>query len=255
MHAVVTAGGRISGPLAEQTGQSIKGLIEFGGSRLIDRVLGALHEAEAVDRVCVVGPPEIRDTLDLRADDLWRDEAETAADNLLAGLEATRGEGRVVCCTCDLPFIEAAAIDDLAARAPEAGVVYPVFTREEVRARFPHEANSYVPLRDGDMTGSSAMVFDPAAVLDRRDEIDALFRARKDFLKLAGLMGYGFFIQLALTYKLRWRLLSVAALVRRFSRLAGFPVAVLRGCSPTLSLDIDHERDLAEALAHLETGS
>ncbi|MBI2301706.1 MAG: NTP transferase domain-containing protein, partial [Armatimonadetes bacterium] len=63
MNAVVTAGGRISGPLAEQTGQTIKCLIEFDGERLIDRVLRALHEAERIDRVCVVGPPEIRDSL------------------------------------------------------------------------------------------------------------------------------------------------------------------------------------------------
>lgn len=252
MDAVVTAGGRISGPLVERTGQTIKCLIEFDGQRLIDRVLGALHGADCVERVCVVGPPEIRDSLPLAADDLWCDEQQGAAANLLAGLRAVRGGGRVVFCTSDLPFVESAAIDDLAARAPAAAVVYPVFTREEVRARFPHEANSYLPLTDGDMTGSSAFLFEPDALLDREAEIQALYNARKDFVKLAGLLGYGFALKLGLTYKLRWRLISVDALVARFGRLAGFPVAVVRGCSPTLSLDIDHERDLSEALAHLE---
>lgn len=253
MDAVVTAGGRIAGALAEQTGQTIKCLIEFDGQRLIDRVLEALHESECVERVAVVGPPGIRDTLPLADTDVWLDEAESGPANMLRGLRAFADSERVVLATSDLPFVSAAAIDGLVDRAPaDPGLCYPIFTREEVRARFPHEANSYLPLLDGDMTGSSVVLIRPACVLDREAEIRALFDLRKDFLKLAGLLGWDMMVKLALTKLLKRRLLSVEVLVERFRRLAGFPVAVVRGCSPELSLDIDHERDWAEALAHLD---
>lgn len=252
MHAVVTAGGRISGPLAEETGQTIKCLIEFNGQRLIDHVLNALRGAEAVENVCVVGPPEIKDSLGLRDGDLWFDEADTGTANFLRAIKPFGDEEKVVFSTSDLPFLTSAAIDDLVGRcATGYGIHYPIFTREEVRVRFPYEANSYMALRDGDMTGSSVMVIEPRRVLDREAEINELFNARKDFLKLARLVGFGLGLRLGITMKTKLRLLSVDRILRRFTKVAGFPVEAVRGCDPVIGFDIDHERDWAEALKHI----
>ena len=254
--AVVTAGGRISGPLAEMTGQSIKCLIEFDGKRLIDRVLDALHGAAGVGRVVVVAPPELRELVTLGPDDQFLDDTGSGPGNFLAGLHALSDQTQVLFSTSDLPFITATAVDDLLARAePGFGVQYPVMTREQVRQRFPREANSYMKLRNGDMTGSSVMLFEPQRVLDREAEIQALFDARKDLLKLARLVGFGIGLRFGLTKLCGWRLLSVEQVVARFSQVAGFPVRAVWGCSPELTIDVDHERDWAEALAHLELGS
>lgn len=253
MKAVVTAGGRITGPLAELTGEHIKCLITFDGQRLIDRVLAALHGAQGVTGVVVVGPPEIRDSLALQDGDTFVDEADSGPANFLLGLQAAGDVHRVVFSTSDLPFLTSAAVDDLVARGPHGyGLLYPIWTREEIRVRFPYEASSYMPLRDGDLTGSSVMLVEPRRVLDREPEIRALFDARKDFRKLAGLIGVGLGLRFAITKKLGWRVLSVQQLLRRFVHLAGFPCDVVRGCDPSLSFDIDHERDWNEALTHLE---
>ena len=252
MDAVVTAGGRVKGELAELTGQSIKCLIEFDGRRLIDIVLDALHGAAGVDRVCVVGPPEIRDSLLLTAEDLWVDELDSGHANFLLGLRTVSPAAQVVFATSDLPFVTSAAIDDLLGRCrPGYGVQFPAFTREEVRARFPHEANSYVRLVDGDLTGSSVIVFEPASVLAQAPAIEALFNARKDFLKLARIVGLDVGLRLLATMKFKKRLLSVDRLERRIGRVAGFPVRAVRGCDPGLGYDIDHERDWAECQTHL----
>lgn len=255
MDAVVTAGGRVTGPLAEQTGQDIKCLIELDGRRLIDRVLDALHQAESVSRVTVVGPPEIKAGLDLTPDDRFCDEADSGPANFLLGLRAVGEVERVVFCTSDVPFVTGPAIDGLVSRCPEGyGVHYPIFTRQEIQARFPLEAGNYMPLADGDLSGSSAMVIEPARVLDREADIRALFEARKDFLRLAKMVGLSVGLRFLVTKKLGWRILSVDQMVKRIEKLAGFPVRVVRGCDPAISFDIDHERDWAEALAHVAAG-
>lgn len=251
--AVVTAGGRISGPLAEMTGQQIKCLIEFDGQRLIDHVLSALHDADDIGRVILVAPPEIRDQVSLRPDDCFLDDTGSGPGNILAGLKVVADQEQVLFSTSDLPFVTAEAVDQLLShRDPQYGVQFPVMTREEVRARFPREANSYMPLRDGDMAGSSVMLLSPRHLLDREAEIAALFNARKDLLKLAQLVGFGIGLRFAVTKLLGWRVLSVDQIVARVARVAGFPVRALRGCDPVLTIDVDHERDWAEALAHLD---
>lgn len=254
MNAVVMAGGRISGPLAEQTGQTIKCLIEFDGMRLVDRILGALHQAETVDRVCLVGPDEIRDGVDLAEGDLWVSDHGSGPANMLAGLHEFAGDEAALVATSDLPFVSAEAIDGMVDRCPRnVGLCYPVFTREEVHARFPHEANSYMPLQDGDLTGSSVLMMSPAVLLPKEAQIQAVFDARKNFVKLVGILGVDIALRLVGTKVFGRRWLSVDTMVRRFSTVAGFEIAVVRGCSPEISLDIDHERDLAEALAHVES--
>ncbi|MBI2299127.1 MAG: hypothetical protein HYU66_09340, partial [Armatimonadetes bacterium] len=174
------------------------------------------------------------------------------AANFLLGLRAFADDPVVLFATSDLPFIDAAAIDEVASRGVAgAGLCYPYFSKDEVRAVFPHEANSYLKLRDGDITGSSVFLLGPHHVLPREAEIRAFFEARKNIPRLVGMLGLDLALRMVLTKKLGLRVLTVAALERRFGKLAGFPVAAVRGCSPRCSLDIDHERDLAEALAHV----
>jgi len=254
MKAVVTAGGRIDGtPLGELTGQSLKCLLEFDGRRLLDHVLDALHATAGVDSVCVVAPESVREHVALAETDVWVDDTGSGPGNFLAGIRACADQERIIFSTSDLPFLEAPALEQLLALCPAGyGVHFPIFSRDEVRARFPKEANSYMRLREGDMSGTSVMVIEPRRVLDREAEIDALFHARKDFLKLARFLGPDLCIRLALSTKLKLRLLSVDQIVRRCTKIAGFPVNAVRGCDPSLCFDVDHERDWNEALAHLD---
>jgi len=255
--AVVTAGGRIDGtPLGALTGESLKCLIEFDGKRLINHVLDALHATPAVTGVAVVGPPEVLDYAALENGDIWIEDTGSGSGNFLAGVRACADEDRIVFSTSDLPFLEAGAIDALLKLCPEGfGVHYPVFTRDEFHARFPNQKKSqksYMLLRDGDMTGSSVMIVEPRRMLEHEAEIDVLFNARKNFLKLVWRVGVGLAVRLILTKKLGKRLLSVQQIVDRFAIAAGFPVRAVRGCDPCLGFDIDHERNWAEANAHLQ---
>ncbi|MCC7490757.1 MAG: NTP transferase domain-containing protein [Fimbriimonadaceae bacterium] len=252
MKAVVTAGGRSTGALAELTGTALKCCIAVQGQRLIDRVLAALHGARQVSGVTVVGPPELASDLALEASDQFITEADSGPANFLLGLRAVAAEPRIVFVTSDLPFVTAAAIDDLIDRCPEGyGMHYPIWSRQELQAQYPTEEGNYLRLAEGELTGSSAMVFEPRRILDKEAEITALFNARKDFGKLFGLLGPGLALRLAVWKLLRLPVVSVERLVARFQAQAGFPCRVVRGADPCLSFDLDHERDWADVQHHL----
>jgi hypothetical protein len=253
MDALVAAAGPTPASLAEFTTEPYKCLLAVGGRRLIDICLEALWGAERVERVCVVGPPMLRERIELRPEDLWVDDQGSGPANIMAGLAALADRDQIVFCASDVPFLTAAGIDDLIARTPpEVGFGVPIYRREEVEAKLPEAGNKYVPFQEGDLTASSVMVIGPRQMAVQRERVDTLFNARKHFLRLFAMMGPGTAIKFVLAMKFGWRVLSVPALEAKISRLMGFPVKAVFGADPAFNFDIDHDRDYAECLKLLE---
>jgi molybdopterin-guanine dinucleotide biosynthesis protein A len=232
--ALVLAGGRIGGPFARAAGTSIKALAPVGGSPVICVVLGALHGSAAINRICVVAPPEAQQ---IEAGGvLWQDEAGGAIANLRAGLDTLgpRRADRVLLCAADLPAITAPSVDDFIDRAPaHADVCIPVVQREAFRRRFPGSLGIYVRLAEGAFTAGSQFLVRPAAVLDHMDLLEELFRRRKSQIGMARTLGAG------MLWKLLARRLTIPEIEARGRELTGCDCRAVRDCHPELAYDVD----------------
>jgi molybdopterin-guanine dinucleotide biosynthesis protein A len=114
---VVQAGGK-----STRMGGEPKALVELGGRRLIERVVGVLREV--VDDVLVVtNTPDLYRFLDLpMVPDVFVDHG--SLGGIYSGLAAAPGDSAFTV-ACDMPFLSAAVARLVVARAGEADVVIP----------------------------------------------------------------------------------------------------------------------------------
>lgn len=245
--AVVTAGGRLKSPLAEQVGVEIKALARVGGVPVLSRVLDALEASSGVSESVVVGPVEaLRETVGERA--ALIDEGDSGIDNVRRGLAAVRGaagDGFVLLSASDLPFLSVEAIDDLLARAPvEADLVFPILGKDAYDKVFPNSPGVWTKLKDGPLTGGSVLLVRPAAIERNAALIEKVFEARKSQLGMAKLLGVGVALKFAAG------ILTVAEAEARASAITGCSCRVLWDAHPHLACDLDDPVDFTFAEQH-----
>jgi GTP:adenosylcobinamide-phosphate guanylyltransferase len=233
--AVVTAGGRLEGVLAEATGQTIKALIPFEGIPLLRRVLKALEGSEVVRETVVVGPEALSEhtgSASLLA------EGGSGIENLTRGLQAIdAGEGFALFAASDLPFLCAESVQWLVKNAPsDADIIFPITDRQRYEARFPGTPGAWTRLNGAELTGGSVFLMRPAAIAKNRLLLERAFEARKSQWAMANLLGLGFALKFALGR------LSVAAAEKRITELTGCRCLALHNAHPHLACDLDtHE--------------
>jgi phosphatidate cytidylyltransferase len=245
--AVITAGGRLTGELADRAGTEVKALAPMQGRPLIAAMLDALLALPQVGPLAVVGPTETLSAVQAFPDTVTLvTEGETGPENVLRGLDAVAEEGYegyVLVCTCDLPFINAEAVRWLLDNAPDdADIIYPIVTKQEYLEAFPGSPNAWAKIAGEELTGGSVLLMRPAAVRRNRELIERVFNARKSQWEMARLLGVPFLIRF-LTGRL-----TVAQAEARASRLTGCRCRALRGGPPHLASDIDTLADYEWAI-------
>ncbi len=245
MDAIITAGGRIGGEFARQEGVTIKALLSLGSTTLLERTVGALRGSRHVERLCVVGPPEVEGPARAAGADAFALERTTGIDNLMAGLDALQARGRVLCAASDLPLVSASDVDDVVERTPAgAGLTYPVFTRDEWESAFPGSPATFITFADGEFTGSCVHVHDAAALRAIEPVLQRMFAARKSQVAMARILGAGLVVRMLAAHVLRLCARpSTEDARRRAEHLTGVPCALVRGCSPRIAADVDHASD------------
>jgi GTP:adenosylcobinamide-phosphate guanylyltransferase len=254
MAAVVTAGGRLSGDLADRAGTTVKALAPLAGAPLLGRVVSALRSAGGVTRIVVVGPKaEIESVARAAGADEVHDEGETGPQNVRIGLravlEAVEGEGRAVVASSDLPFLDPEAVChllDRAAGVPSADILFPVISRRAYESVFPGSPNVWAPLAGGEYTGGSLLVVRPAAIERNQALIERVFAARKSQFQMARLLGPVFLV------KFLARRLTIDEAEARASQITGCQCRALLDADPRLSCDVDHLADYEYALRMAE---
>lgn len=118
MRGVILAGGG-----ATRMGGRAKGLERVGGERILDRLVGAMHEAFGVPPLLVANAPDAR---------TWRPDLELVADvtpgmGALGGLHTAlvAGPAPVVVAAWDMPFVTPALLRALAAGLDGADACLP----------------------------------------------------------------------------------------------------------------------------------
>jgi GTP:adenosylcobinamide-phosphate guanylyltransferase len=246
--AVVTAGGRIAGALADHTGIEWKALLPLHQTPMLHHILTALRETTAVGDVTVVGPSEaIAETAYRAGASTVLPEGRDGDENLFLALEQLHGESRILFVASDLPFVDSTALTHfLKVVTPlEADIVYPILSRSEFEATFPGVTKTYARLVEGEFTGGSVFLLNPQAVLQNRTLISQVFQARKNELAMATLLGLPF----ALRYKMGR--LTITDAERRASELTGCKCHALRTADPRLAYDIDDLPDYEYAINYL----
>lgn len=245
--AVVLAGGKSKPDLQALTGQSNRALVTVNGKTLLQHVVDALHESGVCGPVSVIGDVPRCDRYDCVAD------GGGFVENLFAGLTPYKEAPFVVVATSDLPFLTGASVADFVRGASEraqttgAGMVWPVVRVSTCYERYPGVKRTALKLREGEYTGGNLALVRPAFLLQHRERLAGAYAARKSPLQLARMLGLGTLGRLVLSQKVSPRLMTIAFLEERVSRLLGGPASAYLCEYPEIATDLDRPSDF-EAL-------
>jgi molybdopterin-guanine dinucleotide biosynthesis protein A len=240
MDCVVLAGGRPGrqDPLYACTLGRPKALLDIDGRSMLERVVGALHGARAVDEVIVVGLGEDAGQLFSRPVQHLPDQGSLVA-NAVAGLARARQSRPrpepVMLCGADIPALTAAVVDGVVelCRPFDAAITYTMVTRQCLEGSFPSSGRTYVRLADGWHAGGDISFVHPDVADARPDLWERLAAGRKQGARLAILAGPGALMRFWLGR------LSIEEIARRAGRAIGRPVRIVVSPFPEMAMDVD----------------
>ncbi len=267
--AVVLAGGTIPDSEAEfrkRTGVRCKSLVPIAGKIMVGWVVEALRGAERIDRVAVIGPPELRRHRDCAGADVVLEEREGRSENLFAALEAFPDSERVLMVTSDIPLATGAMFDRVLERVVDSvDLGYVIVRAEDAQRRFgdrpdppPDLRGKRMPawvtakLREGEFTGTPCLLLRPSALSGCRTFIKSIFDNRElgnALRTLAPLFGWDMLLRavLALRVPALAGILSIAEVQERLGLGLGLLCQTYVSPDPELAFDVDHLSDVALA--------
>jgi molybdopterin-guanine dinucleotide biosynthesis protein A len=240
--AVVLAGGRVPKKLAPLC--AYRPLLPIAGRPMLDYVLAALRETMLVRASAVVAPeavlaefPGIPETA--------VPAGESIVENMRNGARALADHAptHLLFLTGDLPLITAHALTGYltASLVSGAALTYPIIPREASEERFPGAKRTYVKIMDGTFTGGNAIFTTADLLTDKGALIQSLYDARKEPLKLAGILGW------PTVWGMIRGTLTIAELEAVASRILDAPVKAIITPYPEIGFDVDKPSD-AEAV-------
>ena len=249
--SIVIAGGTIDRPdLREVAGVDTRAEIDMLGKPMLEWTTRAVRDAETINRIAVVGNPEVVEPIagDL-ADSIVEegvDEGVDEVENLFTGLEALPGATWAVMLAGDIPLLTAEAVDDLVTNAPgDADVVFPICEEADVMRDFPDRDWTLVKTPDGSFTGGCGFLFAPEPVKERRAWVQEVFDSRRNPWKLMRIWGLWFGI-MALLHQV-----SIAEAEAKISEVLGLRAQAYISPYTELCLDLDYAPDVEQVRKHL----
>lgn len=240
--AVIIGGGTISDPaFREAAGAACKSLILLRDKPMIQWVAEALKASDSIGTLAVVGPPSLAESELAGIADHILTEREHEVDNLLAGMDAMPHADRILMVSGDTPLLTPEAVDDLVLNAPLADIVYPSVEKSPIVEQFGNRKWTFVRMQEGEITGSSVVLFRPAAFRDHEDTLRKVFDARRSVADLVKMWGIGFALKFALGQ------LSLKDAERRISEVLDVDGRSYLSAYPELAFDVDKASDIALA--------
>lgn len=250
MDAIILAGGETPEKLKVALGVSApteRALLAINGRTTIDYILESLQSVSSIgNTVVVAGPSTLEAVKDLSPGVIGVAAQRTLVENVMAGAGAS-SSSQLLICTCDIPLVTPETwrefLEAVASRNLEAA--YCIASRQSVEETFPEGKRTYATLTDGTFTGGNAFVLPRANMEQLKGLIDAGYRARKNPLGLARLLGPGFVFK-AVTKKL-----SIADLERKASQILKCRAGAVAMKDAGLAFDVDKMEDYQVAQAVL----
>ncbi|MEO6908772.1 MAG: nucleotidyltransferase family protein [Abditibacteriaceae bacterium] len=246
MDAIILAGGEIPSGLRESLSPSIlesahgeRALLPLQGRPAIAWLLESLHDVEDVDHIIVVGQ---MNTLELlpqwSLDAIGVPAQDTLSANVLAGIDAAQSS-LVLLMTCDIPLATSQTWNDFLAKVSTGNweAAYPIVRSETMERIFPGGKRTYATVTDGKFTGGNAFVLPRSCRPALEKVLETAYNARKNPLKLAGLLGIRFIIK-AVTKRL-----SIADVEKKISKILNCRAGAVEMQDAAIAFDIDKSID------------
>lgn len=254
MDAIILAGGETPEKLSVGLGGNTpaeRALLEINGRATIDYILDSLGSVPQIDKIVVVAGPNTLEVVQYSSPKVIGVPAQsTLVENVMAGANACTS-AQLLICTCDIPLVTSRTwrefLEGVAAKNLEAA--YSVASRPGVEATFPEGKRTYATLTDGTFTGGNAFVLPRGNIGQLKGLIDAGYRARKNPLGLARLLGVSFLFK-AVTKKL-----SIADLERKASQILKCRAGAVVMQDVSLAFDVDKMEDYELAQKALAQGA
>lgn len=245
LDAIVLAGGPPDAVAALEPGAPNKAFVRIGGIPLVQRTLSGLRASSRIDRIVAVAPPSAAAHPALAGASEVRGDGARMLESLRSGMQGFTEHALVIVAASDLPALDAPAVDEFvdAVLARDLDVAYACVERRYHQAVYPEFPHTWARMRDGAFCGGGLVALRPR-VLPRLDTfMDALGRARKSPLRLAGLFGWDVLARFAIGR------LRIEDAEERASRLLAARVGAVRCTQPQVALNVDRIEDVARANA------
>jgi GTP:adenosylcobinamide-phosphate guanylyltransferase len=197
MDAIVTAGGipKPDEPLYERTQGKSKALLDVNGKPMIQWVLDALCEAQAIDRILIMGlTPDSGVRCSKIAD--YLPNQGSMFENIRAGMirlkEINPSVHHALVVSSDIPTITAEMVDWVVntCMQTDEDAYYNVIERSVMEKRFPGSKRTYTRLKDMEVCGGDMNVIRTMTGTNDDDFFERLISARKSVFKQAQLIGF-----------------------------------------------------------------
>lgn len=245
--AIVLAGSANNGGLRDISNAATEGLIEINNKLMVEYVLDALLASKNINRVVLVGLPEVNQLFQGRSKIVTAPAGVTPIKSLINGLEYVDSSKMVLVVTDDIPLISPEAIDYFLeqCRDRQADLFYPIIEQKLHEEKYPGSVRTYVKLKEGTFTGGNIFLINPEAVPRCADKVEEFVRLRKKPFDLCRLVGFTFLLKFLL------RMLSLKETETRVSSLLGITGYAVVCPYPEVGFDVDKPSDLELARQHL----
>lgn len=241
--AIILAGSSHAGVLREYTQVENEALIPIGEKLMVEYVVNALKNVEAINRIVIVGP--VQELLPLYDDDpqvLLAEPGNTQINTLLNGLKVLkpRGDQRLIIVTSDIPLLSSEAVEDFLGQCGEleGELFYPIVPKEINEEKFPGVKRTYIRLREGVFTGGNLFLVQASIIEPCAAKAERLVSLRKSTLALSRQMGLIFIIKYLL------QILTIKETEVKVSRLLGVKGFGIISNYPEVGIDVDKPSDL-----------
>jgi molybdopterin-guanine dinucleotide biosynthesis protein A len=243
--AVILAGSVNRIPLYRGSRPGFKALVEMRGRPLIAYVLDALHEAAGVDRVLVVGSPEVLEYARRWPRVEGVPDGHSLVRNVWRGLQAARSE-RVLFCNPDQPLLRPEMIREfLELSLPRDAQVVSSWVRGETLGRYARDGeHKLATFGDGRYAHGNLFLVQKHLPdsQDVRQRLDRVYRARKSNLRFAWALGLPLFLRY-LWALMHGHLPTLAETLAIGGAHFGLKVEPVICSYPEIVLDIDEPED------------
>jgi hypothetical protein len=163
----------------------------------------------------------------------------SVVSNIFAGLgklqELNPSTQKILIISSDIPLITPEIVRGFVAEcgSQEGDIYYAVVEERTMESRFPASKRTFVPFKGGRYSGGDAFLADVAAATGNVPLAQALTGSRKNYLKQAQLIGFGFIIRFLL------RRMTVHEAAKRAGKKAKLDVRVVDTRFAELGMDLD----------------
>jgi GTP:adenosylcobinamide-phosphate guanylyltransferase len=245
LDAIVLAGGAADAIAALEPGAPNKAFVRIGGVPMVQRTLTGLRASSRIDRIVVVAPPSAAAHPALAGASEVRGDGARMLESLRSGMQGFTEDALVVVAASDLPALDAAAVDEFvdAVLDRNLDIAYACLERRYHEAVYPEFPHTWARMREGSFCGGGLVALRARALPRLNTFMDALGRARKSPLRLAGLFGWDVLARFAIGR------LRIADAEARASALLSARVGAIRCTHPQIALNVDRVEDVARANA------